>query len=92
MSEITIKPLGERVLIKPLEAETITASGLIIPGSAQEKQSKGTVVAVGTKENGEDLSVQLGDQVLFPMHIGTEIAHNGDTLLIISESDILAKL
>ena len=63
MSKINIKPLGDRVVLKPLEAETTTASGLIIPDSAKEKQQKGTVVAVGNGTKDEPMTVKVGDIV-----------------------------
>ena len=85
-----IKPLADRVLIKVSEAETKTASGIIIPDNAQEKPQKGTVIAVGkgTKEN--PMSVNKGDIVLYGKYAGTELKHDGIHFLIMKESDILA--
>ena len=87
---INIKPLADRVIIKVSEAETKTASGIIIPENAQEKPQKGTVVAVGkgTKEN--PITVKVGDQVLYGKYAGTELQHEGSDYLIMKESDILA--
>jgi len=85
-----IQPLGERVLIEPLEAETKTASGIIIPDTAKEKPSKGTVVAVGKTAEGKDLTVKNGDTVLYGKFSGTEVELEGKTYLIMQESDILA--
>jgi chaperonin GroES len=90
MSKINIKPLADRVLIKPLEAETTTASGLIIPDSAKEKQQKGTVIAVGTGTKDEAMTVKIGDTVLFGKYAGTELVLEDTEYLIMRESDILA--
>ena len=90
MSKTTIKPLADRVLIEPLQAETTTASGLIIPDSAKEKQQKGTVIAVGNGTKDEPLIVKVGDKVLFGKYAGTEIVVDGTEYLIMRESDILA--
>ena len=85
-----IKPLADRVLIKVSEAETKTASGIIIPDNAQEKPQKGTVIAVGkgTKEN--PMSVNEGDIVLYGKYAGTELKHEGEEFIIMKESDIFA--
>ncbi|MDA9106810.1 co-chaperone GroES [Flavobacteriaceae bacterium] len=90
MSKLNIKPLADRVLIEPLEAETKTASGIIIPDSAKEKPQKGNVVAVGpgTKEN--PVTVKTGDSVLYGKYSGTELKLEGNDYLIMRESDILA--
>ena len=87
-----IKPLADRVLVQPSSAETKTASGIIIPDSAQEKPQKGKVVAVGpgTKEN--PISLKIGDKILYGKYSGTELKHDGIDLLIMKESDILAKI
>ncbi len=85
-----IKPLGDRVLIEPIEAETKTASGIIIPDSAKEKPQKGKVVAVGNGSKDQPLTVKEGDNVLYAKYIGTELNHDGKTYLIMRESDILA--
>jgi len=90
MSKISIKPLADRVLVEPSEAETKTSSGIIIPDSAKEKPQKGTVVAVGsgTKEN--PMTVKVGDNVLYGKYSGTELQHDGKDYLIMKESDIFA--
>ena len=86
----SIKPLADRVLVEPLEAETKTASGIIIPDTAKEKPQKGNVVAVGagTKEN--PISVKVGETVLYGKYSGTELKYEGKDYLIMKESDILA--
>jgi chaperonin GroES len=90
MSKLNIKPLADRVLVQPLEAETKTASGIIIPDSAKEKPQKGNIVAVGpgTKEN--PVTVKVGDSVLYGKYSGTELKLEGNDYLIMRESDILA--
>jgi chaperonin GroES len=87
-----IKPLADRVLVEPSAAETKTASGIIIPDSAQEKPQKGKVVAVGpgTKEN--PVTLKVGDKILYGKYSGTELKHEGSDFLIMKESDILAKI
>ena len=90
MSKVNIKPLADRVLVEPLEAETKTASGIIIPDTAKEKPQKGNVVAVGsgTKEN--PIAVKVGQTVLYGKYSGTELKFDGKDYLIMRESDILA--
>lgn len=90
MSKLNIKPLADRVLIEPLEAETKTASGIIIPDSAKEKPQKGNVVAVGpgTKEN--PVTVKVGNTVLYGKYSGSELKLENNDYLIMRESDILA--
>jgi len=90
MSKINIKPLADRVLIEPVPAETTTASGLILPDSAKEKQQKGTVVAVGNGTKGEPMTVKIGDTVLYGKFAGTELLLEGSEYLIMREADILA--
>ena len=90
MSKVNIKPLADRVLIEPLPAETQTASGLFIPDSAQEKQHKGTVVAVGTGKKDDPLTVKVGDQVLYGKYSGSEITLDGNDYLMMREEDIMA--
>jgi len=90
MSKNTIKPLADRVLVKPIEAETTTASGLIIPDSAKEKQQEGTVIAVGNGTKDEPMTVKVGDTVLFGKYAGSELVLEGTEYLIMRESDILA--
>ena len=90
MSKLNIKPLADRVLVEPLEAETKTASGIIIPDTAKEKPQKGSIVAVGpgTKEN--PVTVKVGDSVLYGKYSGTELKLEDKDYLIMRESDILA--
>ena len=90
MSKLNIKPLADRVLVEPVEAETKTASGIIIPDTAKEKPQKGNIVAVGpgTKEN--PVTVKVGDSVLYGKYSGTELKLEDKNYLIMRESDILA--
>lgn len=90
MSKLNIKPLADRVLIEPLAAETKTASGIIIPDNAKEKPQKGTVVAVGPGTKDENITVKVGDTVLYGKFAGTEIKLEGTDYLMMRESDILA--
>jgi chaperonin GroES len=85
-----IQPLGERVLIEPLAAETKTASGIIIPDTAKEKPSKGTVLATGKTSEGKDLDVKIGDVVLYGKFAGTEVEIDDKNYLIMEQADILA--
>lgn len=87
---LNIKPLADRVLIEPVEAETTTAAGIIIPDNAKEKPQKGNVVAVGTGTKDEPLTVKVGDTVLYGKYAGTELKLDGKDYLIMRESDILA--
>jgi chaperonin GroES len=87
---VNIKPLADRVLIEPVEAETRTASGIIIPDNAKEKPQKGNVVAVGNGTKDEPLTVKVGDTVLYGKYAGTELKLEGKDYLIMRESDILA--
>jgi chaperonin GroES len=89
---VKIKPLADRVLIQPAPAETMTASGIIIPDTAQEKPQRGTVVAVGPGKKDEPTTVTVGDTVLYGKYSGTEISVEGSDYLIMRESDILAVL
>lgn len=87
---INIKPLSDRVVIQAAAAEQTTASGIIIPDSAQEKPQKGTVVAVGPGKPDEPTTVKVGDTVLYGKYSGTELAHEGGDYLIMREADIFA--
>lgn len=94
---ISLKPLGNRVVVKPEEQEEITAGGIVLPETAKEKPQKGAVLAVGPGEYDEKgnrvpLDVKVGDKVLFAKYAGTEIKIDGDKLLILRESDLLAIL
>lgn len=91
---MNLKPLHDRVLVKPLEAEEQTAGGIIIPDTAKEKPMKGRVITAGPGVRGEDgklhpLDVKKGDQILYGKWSGTEVKLNGDDLLIMKESDIM---
>ncbi|MEZ5046191.1 MAG: co-chaperone GroES [Chitinophagaceae bacterium] len=89
-SKVNITPLHDRVIVRAAEAETKTAGGIIIPDSAKEKPQKGTVVAVGSGKADEPMTVKAGDTVLYGKYAGTEINIDGQDLLIMRESDILA--
>tara|TARA_B100000035_G_scaffold296152_1_gene287853 strand:- start:425 stop:703 length:279 start_codon:yes stop_codon:yes gene_type:complete len=90
MAKLKIKPLADRVLIEPAEAETTTVSGIIIPDTAQEKPQKGIVVAVGNGTKDHEMSVKIGDQVLYGKYSGTELKFEGTDYLMMRESDLLA--
>ncbi|MCH1436700.1 co-chaperone GroES [Flavobacteriales bacterium] len=90
MAELSIKPLADRVLIEPAPAETTTLSGIIIPDTAQEKPQKGIVVAVGNGTKDFDMTVKVGDQVLYGKYSGTELKFEGNDYLMMRESDLLA--
>ena len=90
MATLNIKPLADRVLVEPLEAETKTASGLIIPDSAKEKPQQGVVIAVGAGKKDEPMTVKVGDKVLYGKYSGNEISVDGKKYLIMHESDIFA--
>ena len=85
-----IKPLADRVLIKPAAAEEKTVGGIIIPDSAKEKPLKGEVMAVGNGTKDEEMVLKTGDQVLYGKYAGTEIEVDGETYLIMRQTDVLA--
>jgi chaperonin GroES len=87
---MAIKPIGERVLIESLEAETKTAGGIIIPDNAQEKPQQGKVIAVGDGTAEVKLTLKSGDKVLYGKYAGTEITYEGKKYIIMKESDVLA--
>ncbi|MBV1790611.1 co-chaperone GroES [Marinobacterium sp. D7] len=92
---MSIRPLHDRLVVKRLAAETTTKGGIVIPDSSAEKPSQGEVIAVGAGavlENGErrELDVKVGDRVLFAKYSGSEIKLEGETLLVMRESDVLA--
>jgi len=97
MAKINIRPLDDRVVVEPLAAEETTAGGIVLPDSAQERPQRGTVVAVGpgrlldSGSRGE-LSVAVGDEVIYGKYGGTDIEINGEEVKILRESDILAKV
>jgi chaperonin GroES len=90
MATVKVKPLGDRVLVEPQEAEVKTASGIIIPDSAQEKPQKGKVLAVGPGTKDVVMEVKVGDVVLYGKYSGTEIKVDDKNCLIMRQSDILA--
>lgn len=87
---MNITPLADRVLVEPAAAETTTASGIIIPDTAQEKPQKGNIVAVGAGKKDEPMTVKVGDTVLYGKYAGTELKLEGKDYLIMREADILA--
>jgi chaperonin GroES len=93
----TIRPVGDRVVVKPAGKEEVTKSGIVIPDTAKEKPQEGEVIAVGNGkllDNGERgaMEVKVGDKVLFAKYGGTEFKLDGEDLLVLRESDILAIL
>ena len=90
MADLSIRPLADRVIVEPAAAETKTASGIIIPDTAQEKPQRGTIVAVGNGKPDEPLTVKVGDSVLYGKYAGTEFKLDGKDYLIMRESDIFA--
>lgn len=87
---MNIKPLADRVLVKPAAAEEKTASGIIIPDSAKEKPLRGEIIAVGNGTKDEEMLVKVGDTVLYGKYAGTELDLEGEKYLIMRQSDILA--
>ena len=92
-----LKPLGDRLIVKASEEDEVTASGIVLPDTAKEKPHKGKVLAVGDGEVKEDgtrrpLDVKEGDEVLYSKYGGTEITIDGEDLLVLRESDVLAKV
>ena len=90
-----LRPLGDKILIKRVEAESVTKSGIVLPDAAKEKPKRGKVLAVGDGkrlDNGEraPFTVKKGDEVLFTSYAGTEVKIDGEELLIMSEDDVLA--
>ncbi|MBQ9469745.1 MAG: co-chaperone GroES [Bacteroidales bacterium] len=90
MADLKVKPLADRVLVKPMEAEVKTASGIFIPDTAKEKPQRGNVVAVGPGTKDITMEVKTGDVVLYGKYSGTEINIDGTDYLIMKQSDILA--
>ena len=97
MAKIKLRPLDDRVVVEPMTAESTTAGGIVLPDSAQEKPQRGTVIAVGpgklldSGERGE-LSVTVGDEVIYGKYGGSELEVDGHEVKILRESDILAKV
>ena len=89
---MNIKPIGERVLIKPMKEEEKTAGGIYIPETAKEKKKQGVVVEVGTTSDDNEMPVQKGDLILYTGYSTEELEMNGEEYIIINISDIIAKL
>ena len=89
---MNIKPLADRVLVKPAAAEEKTAGGIIIPDTAKEKPLQGEVLAVGQGTKDEEMVLKAGDQVLYGKYAGTEVELDGEKYIIIRQSDVLAVL
>jgi chaperonin GroES len=93
--QMRLKPLGDRIVIRQIEAQDVTASGIVLPDTAQEKPQRGEVLAVGEGryEDGvrQPLDLVVGDEVIYSKYGGTEIEIDGEDLLILRESDVLAK-
>jgi chaperonin GroES len=92
---IGLRPLGDRVVVRPLAREEVTKSGIVLPDTAKEKPQQGEVLAVGPGKIGDDgkrqvMDLKSGDRVLFAKYSGTEFKHEEDELLILREADILA--
>jgi chaperonin GroES len=97
MASLGLRPLGDRVVVKPLDREEVTKSGLVLPDTAKEKPQQGEIVAVGpgrVLDSGDRvaLDIQVGDRVIFAKYSGTEFKLDDDDLLILNERDILAVL
>jgi chaperonin GroES len=96
-SKVNLRPLDDRLVVEPNEAEEVTAGGIVLPDAAKEKPQRGVVVAVGPGkllDSGErgTLSVAVGDEVIYGKYSGTEIEVNGKEVKILRESDVLAKV
>ena len=92
MAKLKIKPLADRVMVEPAQAEEKTAGGIIIPDTAKEKPQKGTVVAVGPGKKDEPMTVKVGDVVLYGKYSGTEVKLDDDEYIIMHQDDILGTL
>jgi chaperonin GroES len=95
MAKMNLKPLGDRVIVKPMEAEEKTKGGIILPDTAKEKPIEGTIIAVGPGRVSDDgkaikMEVKAGDKVLYGKYSGTEVTVDGEEYLIMRESDIFA--
>jgi chaperonin GroES len=91
MAEINIEPLGARVLILPVEGESQTPGGVLLPQTAKEKPQQGIIKAVGNEEE-MVTDLKVGDRVLFPKYTGTEIKFEGETYLLMDEDSVLARI
>lgn len=97
MAKLNLRPLDDRIVVQPLEAEEVTAGGIVLPDAAQEKPQRGKVVAVGAGRlldsgNRGELSVAVGDEVIFGKYGGSDVEVDGEELKILRESDVLAKV
>jgi len=97
MAKLNLRPLDDRVVVRPLEAEEVTAGGIYLPDAAKEKPQRGKVVAAGPGKlldsgNRGNLSVKVGDEVIFGKYGGSEVEVDGEDLKILRENDILAKV
>jgi len=97
MAKINLRPLDDRVVVRPSDAEEVTAGGIVLPDAAQEKPQRGKVIAVGAGKlldsgNRGELSVSIGDEVIYGKYGGSDIEVDGQELKILRESDILAKV
>jgi chaperonin GroES len=97
MKKINLRPLDDRVVVEPVEAEEVTAGGIVLPDSAKEKPQRGTVLAVGPGkllDSGDrgDLSVAIGDEVIYGKYAGSDIEVDGRDVKILRETEILAKV
>jgi len=97
MAKINLRPLDDRVVVQPSEAEEVTAGGIVLPDAAQEKPQRGKIVAVGAGKlldsgNRGELSVGVGDEVIYGKYGGSDVEVDGQELKILRESDILAKV
>jgi chaperonin GroES len=97
MAKLNLRPLDDRVVVRPLEAEEVTAGGIYLPDAAKEKPQRGKVIAAGPGKlldsgNRGELSVKVGDEVIFGKYGGSEVEVDGEELKILRESDILAKV
>ena len=97
MKDINLKPLDDRIVVEPVDAEEVTAGGIVLPDTAKEKPQRGTVLAVGPGkllDNGKrgDLSVAVGDEVIYGKYSGSDIEIDGRDIKILRESDVLAKV
>lgn len=89
---MNIRPLADRILVRPVAAEEKTVGGIIIPDSAKEKPAKGEVLAVGQGTKDEVMVLKVGDVVLYGKYAGTEIEHDGEKYLIMRQGDVLATI
>jgi chaperonin GroES len=89
---MTIVPIGERVLIRPAEAQEVTKSGIYIPETAQEKKKEGTVIAVGTRDDGKTLPLKAGDHVIYGGYSADKFEMNSENYVFVPFKDVLAKI